>query len=384
MDESTKLDELVDRVRTVDFEVPPLLAITRRRRGGRRAIGAATVVLVAGLVAGVLTLNARSSDRVPARPEPEPATIGLSAAGHVWPSAPERFQSAMDVSSSFAALVLHWNRYGGQPDTPLAAGPTWMTLSSGLWVVRVLAIPTSGGWGLVQIGGGLDKRLSDGGMTELIPTDEPNGTTGVRWWVLSSDGREHTGEARFSASKKPDKAAPPIEVDVPATEVVTALVVFESSEGSIGAAGTMYSFGTDPPSTAAAASACAQFPPFTLSSDIAGFIPKWRYGSGGQAFVSDDGQVVLPTDGPTGSYFLFGGLGTYLDVRRGGLGAQGLADPQPVAVLGVVGQTAPIEDGFGVQFRLGNDPCDVYAVEGHGMNQSDFLKIVAAFERTHP
>jgi hypothetical protein len=174
-----RLDEVLDRVGGVSEQPSPPrpTALNVEDRAGWRRFGlaAAAAVLVAGLVAVLVWVNAGRSTQPSDTPPPATRNSAPAAFGEfVWPAPPRGYANLDDLVTAFTAEVLAWapadtDRVGDINDR---REPQSFRLVNERFNADVLlvATPSPQGWGFAQIGGrGLDASVEGDTVAVRFP-----------------------------------------------------------------------------------------------------------------------------------------------------------------------------------------------------------------------
>lgn len=225
---SLELNDLArDAVAAAPTRLPDLIGIRRRvdrrRRKRRIVVGVACVPLVILGAAGAW--NALNLDDAPAQviaaggseitAEPGAEQPAVSPGEFVWPAPPQDFNTWGELTNAFVGEVLGWpsdqvRLDGGTDET----GPQSLTLvhledDSEL---HLLAIPSTNGWGFVQIGDGnisLSETLTGG----LAVRFRPPGTAA-----------SNTVEIRYSDGEITSTITADAELALPAGRAIDSVV----------------------------------------------------------------------------------------------------------------------------------------------------------------
>lgn len=148
----------------------------RERRGF--GIAAASVILVAGLVATLAWVGRRESD--PASSTQSSVTDAPAAAvdlgEFVWPAPPRDFATLEALVAAFSTEVLEWDTYeiAGAVDDQQQPQSFTLTNSDLDVSVPAIAFPSTGGWGFAQLGNGMNATATDNGAVRLTFPTSPD------------------------------------------------------------------------------------------------------------------------------------------------------------------------------------------------------------------
>jgi len=125
--------------------------------------------------------------------------------------------------------------------------------------------------------------------------------------------------------------------------------------------------------------ACDDPPPFEATALPSGFANALRVGSGRQVTVDEDGIIEPLDEQPASHHHFRGPVGRYIDVIRGSTAIApvggSVGNPEPIDILGRVGEVGDIHEGYAVGFRLGPSDCDRYLLATYGVTRPDLVDL---------
>ncbi|MBI4884027.1 MAG: hypothetical protein HY826_08235 [Actinobacteria bacterium] len=138
----------------------------------RLGIAAAWVLLVAGLVAALAWIDRDGPAPIATTPPTATIVTVVPFGQFVWPAPPRPYTTVSELVTAFTTEVLGWDAFDVVGDMSEESQPqVFMLVNSSDASVSVVAIPSKGGWGFVQIGQGMSASADQsGGVVLSFPT----------------------------------------------------------------------------------------------------------------------------------------------------------------------------------------------------------------------
>ncbi len=307
----------------------------------RLGVVAAAVALVVGLVAALVFIDRDGPGSVSA-PSTPPATVApappVALGQFVWPAPPRGYATLHELIAAFTTEVLDWTSFNVDGSISNESQPQSFNLINPTIGANVaaIAVPSSDGWGFVQVGAGLNATTADGKVIVEFP--RPTSVTSSSVTVRLSNGTTVDVTARSNSVEIPS---------ITLGQLVSVLVVGHDVDGNAVSV-TGGQFANDTPTTVPATTAengllpattvVAQAPTDTLGPlDYSGTVrplPMWPSVSGSDPPATTNGYgmsqcdsgygtKILRLDSPTAASHAYSGtLCVFID----------LAEPRPAAV----------------------------------------------------
>jgi hypothetical protein len=308
----------------------------------RLGVAAAAVALIVSLLAALVFIDRGGSDPVSAPSIPS-ATVTpdptVPPGQFVWPAPPRGYATLHELIGAFTTEVLDWTAFdvdgdvsneGSQPHSFNLINTTFDAN------VAAIAVPSSDGWGFVQIGAGLNAGITNGHVIVEFP--RPTSVSSSSVTVRLSDGTTIDTTATSDSVEIPE---------ITLEQLATVLVVGHDVDGkAVSVTGGQFSTDTETvPSTPAendtlpiTTTFVTQAPTDTLGpleySGTGRSLPLWpsvtasdppatTTGYGMRQCDSGYGTKILRLDSPTAASHAYSGtLCVFIE----------LADPRPAAI----------------------------------------------------